>query len=53
MKPLLFIAYTAGSIYASLRWEWAGYALAFLFLTGAVAMVFYAMYRHLAANRLL
>jgi hypothetical protein len=53
MKPLLFIGLTTGTVYASLRWEWFGYALAFLLLTGAVAMVFYAMYRHLAANRFL
>ena len=53
MKPLLFIGYTTASIYASLRWEWVAWVIGSAFLFGAAFVVFYALYRHLASNRLI
>lgn len=53
MKPLLFIGTTTATIYSSMRWEIVGFAAIGLFATGAAFVIFYSIYRHLSANRLL
>jgi hypothetical protein len=53
MKALLFVGITTGAVYASLRWDIVAYCGIGLLLTGGALVIFYSLYRHLAANRLL
>lgn len=51
MKSIIFVLTPFALIFASITCDWIGYLVAFAFLGGSAFLVFYALYRHLAANR--
>lgn len=53
MKALLFIGTITTTIYGSLRFDAVFYIAVGLFILGIAFAVFYSIYRHLSANRLL
>ena len=53
MKILFFVSYTSSVLYCAYRWDCVAYVVVFLLTFGAVFLVLYSLYRHLAAHFLL
>ena len=51
MKAMCFVAIITAALYASDRWEPIGLAIIGLFSFAAAFLIFYSLYRHLAASR--